>query len=100
MSICLGLKQPPQQGLTSTKRMGFPAREGRSISFSGVFLDVGFSLMPEHLVSEACLQAPFSLVPHSSRAYGSLEACGKNENMGLESKRFSLHPPRPELLGL
>lgn len=82
------------------KRMGFPAREGRSISFSGVFLDVHFSPVPKHLLVRCAFKLPFPLVPPSSQAYGSLEACGKNENLDLESKGFPLHPPRPELLGL
>lgn len=82
------------------KRMGFPTREGRSISFSGVFLDVHFFLVPEHLLVRCAFKLSFSLAPHSSQACGSLEACGKNENLDLESKGFPLHPPRPELLGL
>lgn len=77
------------------KRMGFPAREGRSISFSGMFI-----FLPKHLLVRHAFKLPFPLVPPSSQAYMSLEACGKNENLDLESKGFPLHPPRPELLGL
>lgn len=82
------------------KRMGFPAREGRSISFSGVFLDVHFSLVPEHLLIRLPSSSLFPWLLTPPRPMGLWKPVVRRRTWTWNPQGFPLHPSRPELLGL